>query len=202
MLERRGLTAGRVGLLLVGTTLARAVVSRSNGYVFILLAAGLAFMALDEVAEIHEHLEAFVGLDWQSIYIPGFVAALVVLISVARRMRHDAPRAVLVLAAGTAAWVVSQVLEVLEWHGSVQQPGYVYMMFAEEILEMFGSIGFVVALLELAEDTTRWNDVAHSLAHREPDPPAEWASAKRCRAADLVRRDAAAGMRAAPAQRR
>ena len=91
------------------------------------------------------------------------------MVRVATRMRHDAPRALPVLAAGTAAWVVSQVLELFEWHGAVKQPRYGYMMFAEEVLEMLGSVGFIVALLMLAEAPIRWSDAGPGLARAEPD---------------------------------
>jgi hypothetical protein len=80
-------------------------------------------------------------------------------------MRRDAPAAVPVLAAGAVAWGVSQVLEAVQWDGDVKQPGYDYMMFVEEVLEMLGTVGFIVALLMLA-----WPVAS---AGRGTQPPAE-----------------------------
>jgi hypothetical protein len=210
VLERYGLTPRRVAVVLVGTTLALAVVigvtrfvgphlvqsafnpdgelripalysgmllllaaatallSRHRGISFLLLAAGLAAMALDEVAQVHERLEARSGLDWQLIYIPAFFVALAVVVGVVRRMRRDAPGAVPVLAAGAACWVVSQLLEAVQWDGDVKQPGYDYMMFVEEVLEMLGTVGFIVSLLMLA-----WPVAS---AGRGTRPPAERAT--------------------------
>lgn len=141
------------GLLLL-LAAAASLLSRGKGILFILLAAGLIFMAVDEIAEIHERLELREGIDWQLLYIPAFALAVGVVVGVVRRMLREEPGAVAVLASGAACWVASQMLEVVEWQGNVKQAGYGYMMFTEEILEMLGTVGFIVALLMLARATS------------------------------------------------
>ena len=122
------------------------------------LAALFAFMAADEVVEIHERLERAAGVDWQVLYLPlvvlggaGFVHAVLL----ARRHAAGAGQ----LAAGAAAWVVAQILERLEWGGGTQtvaeyqatiaRGSYKAMVVVEEVAELGGSLCFLLGLLAL-----------------------------------------------------
>lgn len=158
------------GMLLV-IAAAAALLSRHRGRSFVVLSAGLAAMAVDEVLAVHEKLEHYLALDWQLIYIPAFLVALVVVIGVVRGMRRDAPRAVPVLAAGAACWIASQVLEAVQWDGGNKNPGYEVMMYIEEVLEMLGTVGFIVSLLLLA-----WPSDRNGLATRPAAASARGAS--------------------------
>lgn len=115
---------------------------------YVVMGVGLVAFGLDELFWLHERLEAGLGVDWQVLYLPVAVAALGVLVVVVRGLR-SAPRARTALLAGAACWAASQVLEALQWDGDVQRPGYGYMMIVEESLEMFGTVGVILAMLLL-----------------------------------------------------
>jgi len=121
-----------------------AVVARPVGVVFSVF---LALASLDEAVEIHEKLERRFDVDWQLLYLPAFVALLVVGSLFVVALRRERPSFALVLTAA-ACWVVSQVLEALQWaDDGGQAAGYTWMMVTEEVLEMVGSALLVVALL-------------------------------------------------------
>jgi hypothetical protein len=106
------------------------------------LAALLFFLAADEGLKIHERLEGRTGIDWQIIYLPVFALGAFLMLSVMLSLR-GAARVVLVL--GGTCWVVSQVLERIEWAGDVlAHPG---LVLPEEVLEASGSILFAAALM-------------------------------------------------------
>lgn len=115
------------------------------------LGAALAFMAVDEFFALHEEVEDLTGIDWQTLYLPVFAVvgllALRVLV-VSRRLGER--RFVVLLTSGAVCWAVSQVLEKAEWDGPVRRAGYPVMMVTEELLEMTGSLLFVLAMLALA----------------------------------------------------
>jgi hypothetical protein len=62
-------------------------------------------------------------------------------------------RGKLIWAGGAMAWVVSQLFEAAEWGWGAETrmdlPGYFYLVFVEELLEMAGSSMFLLALLRL-----------------------------------------------------
>jgi hypothetical protein len=123
--------------------LPKGVVSRPVAVVF---SAFLALASLDEAVEIHEKLERRFDVDWQLLYMPAFVAILVVGSLFVVALRRERPSFALVLAAA-ACWAASQVLEALQWEDDGQAAGYTSMMVTEEVLEMVGSALLFVALL-------------------------------------------------------
>lgn len=104
----------------------------------------LVLMAFDEVLRFHELLEQASGVDWQVLYAPVFLLGGIAALLVLRELRADRPPTVL-LCAGAAAWVVSQVLEAVQWDGDTRVTGYGAMMPIEELLEMSGSALFLLA---------------------------------------------------------
>ncbi len=105
----------------------------------------LAHVSLDEILQIHERLERLSGVSWQTLYVPLFILAAVVWWRVIRQLE---PRARLLLGLGAAMWVVSQALEHFEWLADgAKTPHYNALMIAEEVLEMIGSLLFLLALL-------------------------------------------------------
>ena len=144
------------GLLVVAGVLGVLLSRRGLGYLF--LGMGLLAMAVDELVSVHERLEAGAGVDWQVLYLPAFGVAAVVLVRLFRRTRQLVPAAVLWLAGGMGCWVVSQVLEFVQWDGDVQRAGYRYLMFTEEILEMLGTLAILLALLQLLAPSTGTSD--------------------------------------------
>jgi hypothetical protein len=123
--------------------LPRPVVSRGVG----LALSGLLLLAsLDEVAELHERLERRVGIDWQLLYIPVFLALLVVFGLLVNGLRRSEFGLWLVLAAA-GCWAVAQALEALQWEDDGPARGYTWMMVTEEVLEMAGSGLLLLALL-------------------------------------------------------
>lgn len=121
----------------------RSVVSRRVAFV---LSAVLALASLDEATEIHEKLERRLDVDWQILYAPAFVAAVVVWALFVVGLRRNGFGVWLVLASA-GCWVASQVLEALQWEDEGPAAGYTWMMVTEESLEMVGSALLLVALL-------------------------------------------------------
>lgn len=108
------------------------------------LGAFFAFMALDEIAVLHEHMDDWFGVDnWVLGYLPLAALAGVAWLAVLRRLDRGSRR---LWAAGAAAWVLAAVLE-LPTQGGGRIPLYGPMMVSEELLEMAGSVGLALALL-------------------------------------------------------
>lgn len=109
----------------------------------------LAHMAIDELLQIHERLERLSGVSWQTLYIPMFVLAAVVWWRVMRQLE---PKARVLLMLGAAMWAVSQSLEHMEWLAEGRRaPHYNVMMAPEELMEMIGSLLFLLAMLVARE---------------------------------------------------
>lgn len=123
--------------------LPRSVVARP---LVVVLSVVLALASLDEATEIHEKLERRFDVDWQLLYAPAFIAAVVAwsLFVVALRRRG---LSVTLMLASAGCWVASQTLEAVQWKDDGQAAGYSWMMVTEEVLEMVGSAVLVVALL-------------------------------------------------------
>lgn len=156
------------GLLLVAAATAATVAARLGAQprrAFMALAAVFAYMALDEVFRIHEELDAAADFDWQLLYLPVLIVALVAWIGVWRNLAS--PLARVGWAGGAACWIAAQVLELFQWEGHVWRPGgiewsklsdaeieqklreasYLVKMIPEELLEMLGSLSFALVLL-------------------------------------------------------
>jgi hypothetical protein len=82
--------------------------------VWVGLSAFFVFVSADEFGEIHERLERIVGVDWQILYSPVALIALVLWLFVARRLRQIGVGFGLFLA-GTACGIASQVAEAIEY---------------------------------------------------------------------------------------
>jgi hypothetical protein len=133
------LAAGAGALLTLGR--------RGLGLPALAVSALFAFAALDEAFEVHERLERDVGVDWQLLYLPAFVAIALLWTLVLRGLPGVGPSRSLYLT-GTAAWAAAQLLEAIQWGGDGPRDGYQVMMVAEEVLEMTGSAALLVAFLD------------------------------------------------------
>jgi hypothetical protein len=78
------------------------------------LSAFFIFVSADEFGEIHERLERIVGIDWQILYSPIALLALVLWLFVTRRLRQIGVGPGL-LVAGTVCGIASQVAEAVEY---------------------------------------------------------------------------------------
>lgn len=147
--ERRvASTVSALALVAAGLAAVRAGARTGAGWQLVPVGALLLLMALDEWAALHERLEATTGTDWQLLYLPVFAVAGACFLLAARR--HRGERAFLVpWLAGAACWAVSQVLELAQWDGDDQRAGYRAMMLPEEVLELTGSLLFLLAALVL-----------------------------------------------------
>ena len=102
-----------------------------------------AVMALDEALSVHERVERWTGVDWQLVYAPVFVFAVVSWFRAASRMGAD-PRRDWVLGAGF--WAVAMVLEFLQWGPAIGVRET--LVIFEEAAEMIGSLMFLCAVIE------------------------------------------------------
>jgi len=114
------------------------------------LAGLLLFMAADELLGFHEWIERATGTDWEMLYAPVMLVGAAAGAGVLLRLRDHPRLAVGFLAAG-GAWALAQVLEALQWDGGRPVDAYGELMAAEEILEMAGSVGFILVLVAAAE---------------------------------------------------
>ena len=108
------------------------------------MGAFLAFMALDELFAIHEHVSAAAtGMSWQVFYAPACISAVIAWQVILRRLPSGAARGMWV--GGAAVWFVSQVIEAIQWDGT--RLVYEWTFVPEEMLEMTGSLLWGLALL-------------------------------------------------------
>jgi hypothetical protein len=129
------------GGLLLAAALVATGVARLNDALRVpwaMLAVLFAFMAGDEIVQLHERVAYHTGVNWQLIYLPLMLAAAVAWASVVRRDRSSR----LGLLLGAAGWLVAQILELLWYYGKL--PLRVEAT-PEEIAEMLGSLAFVTA---------------------------------------------------------
>jgi hypothetical protein len=122
-----------------------------RGLVWNGMAAFFAYMAIDEMLTIHEHLEEWSGIGWTNLYLPlaaaggvGWLLVLRRIWSLGRRLFEWGPRA---FALGPAPWLVAIVLEKVQGGSRGRVDGYTAMATAEELLEMLGDGLFMVGLL-------------------------------------------------------
>jgi hypothetical protein len=111
------------------------------------LSAFFVFVSADEFGEIHERLERIIGIDWQILYSPVALLALVLWIFVARRLRQIGVGLGLLLA-GTLCGVASQVAEAVEYGpGDERIAAFDELMVFEELVEMVAALLIGLALL-------------------------------------------------------
>jgi hypothetical protein len=114
------------------------------------LGVALFYLALDEAFGFHEKLEGKTGIDWQLLYLPLFLAISAVGLYVLLQSRGAAR--LLLLGAGAAAFV-AQILEAVQWDGTVAVAAYRQMMVPEEILEPTAAALIAVAGLLMLRAT-------------------------------------------------
>ncbi|GIG29388.1 hypothetical protein [Cellulomonas marina] len=141
-------------LLAAAAVAVPAAVRSSRLYAWV--AAGALLMAADEWAALHETLERDLGVDWQVLYAPLGVVAVVLAVLLLRRLWRTDRRTLALLVVVAALWGTSQVLEAFEWDGDVQRAGYVGKMLVEEALETTGSLVLAIALLRPAGLLQPW----------------------------------------------
>lgn len=111
----------------------------------------LLLMSMDEVAQLHEKVEKYSDIDFQTAYIPIFAAAAWVWWRLIRAV-EGVPRALLV--GGAAAWAGSQFLELVQYGDDDERVElFEPMAITEEILEMIGSTMFLLAVVILLRAT-------------------------------------------------
>ncbi len=115
----------------------------------------LTYMAVDEIAVIHERLGGWTGLGESARELPIVLAGALLAALTLWQLRSVA-RAAALFAAGGAAWFAAQLLEKVELSGRLDTI-YGPMMLAEETLEPLGSALFLAAfaLVVRARDARR-----------------------------------------------
>jgi hypothetical protein len=123
--------------------------------VWVGLSAFFLFVSADEFGEIHERLERIVGIDWQILYAPIALLALVLWVFVARRLRQIGLGLAL-LVAGTICGIASQVAEAVEYGpGDERIAAFDEVMVFEELVEMVGALLIGLALLTVLQALSR-----------------------------------------------
>jgi len=129
------------GLLLVGAGALGLLIGRLDhdlgGWAWLLLGAALLALAIDEMAELHERIEARTDLSSVVVVGPLALPLLVAFLVLLPRMRAHAPAAAL-FATGAAFGLASQALDPI--HNR-------WKTVLEEGLELGGGSLFVLALL-------------------------------------------------------
>jgi hypothetical protein len=115
------------------------------------IAALFAFMALDEVAGLHERLEIWLATDWQLVYVPLALAAVAAWAGCVPALT---PTGVTLWLGGAAAWGVAQVLEAIQW-GAGDVLVHPRLIPPEELLEVIGSSLWLLALAARAAAARR-----------------------------------------------
>jgi hypothetical protein len=119
------------------------------------IAAFFAFMGIDELVTIHEHVENLTGVDWQLLYLPVVALGGVFWLAILRSM-GPVPLARLMWIGGVAAWLAAQTVE----HFEVQKLTFdshghpvgalPAQILVEETGEMIGSALFLLAIVAYA----------------------------------------------------
>jgi hypothetical protein len=119
--------------------------SRSDRFgPLVVLGALFTFMGLDEVLTIHERLEEVVDLAWWKFYAPlVLVGAIGAVLMLRRIWSHHLVRAALL--GGGGCWFVAQLIETQQYDGA--ELVHRWTILPEEVLEMTGSLLFVLAML-------------------------------------------------------
>ena len=132
-------------LLYGAAALATLAVIRGGLERWVLSVAALwLFLGVDDANGIHEKLQSATGVDWQILYAPLAAVGIVLFIALLKTVTVVPGRLLIV---GALAWTSSQILELVE-HGRVRPVDlYNWYMVPEEILEMVGSVCFLIAML-------------------------------------------------------
>ena len=114
----------------------------------VVLGALFTFMAFDEVLAIHERLEEVIEQAWWKFYTPLALVGGVCAVLVLRKVWSNAAARTGFLAGG-ACWLVAQLIEAQQYDGDVLV--HRWTILPEEVLEMTGSLLFVLALLVIVQ---------------------------------------------------
>jgi hypothetical protein len=143
------LVAAGVACCYVAAEVARDVWRR-----WVVLGAFFVFMSFDEALTVHERLSLLTDIAWQKLYLPVFAIAFLMALACLASLRDVLPGVALLMGGG-ACWFVAQVLEKLEankYDGQVEH----YWIYAtvEEVLEMTGSLLFLLAAVAVYQTRT------------------------------------------------
>ena len=137
--------------LLVGREEARPGAAR----VWQALSLPLLLVAADEFGEIHERLERITGIDWQILYSPLGLVAIVLWVVVGRRLR-ELQAGFGLFVAGTVCGFVSQVVEAVEYGPHDREvSAFDELVVIEELLEMVAAVLVGLALLAALRAVSR-----------------------------------------------
>jgi hypothetical protein len=140
-------SAGLLGLAAVAAYMAGLLAVRGERGVWFGFALLLLLMSMDELAQLHEKVEKYTDIDWQTAYIPVFAGAAWIWWKLIRAV-DGTPR--LLLIGGAAAWAFAQFLEFVQYgSGDERVELFEPMAITEEILEMIGSTMFLLAVVIL-----------------------------------------------------
>lgn len=140
------LMLGFTGLAFLALVRLRMAPSRA-----VLLVPVFVYMAFDEVFSFHENLETSTGVNSDFWLAPVVAVGAVGWVACVRAWRSTPVRALMV--GGATAWFVSQVFELVGhsvlFYGDTREkaPRYGMWMVSEEVLEMAGSLLFLLAAL-------------------------------------------------------
>ena len=140
---------------------------RTNLFVMALF----GYMAADEFGQLHEKAEHVSGIDWQTLFLPVFVAAAAAVVVVLRAWRGR-PVARTLLVTGSVVWFLSQVAEHLEYDShDVEVEGFQYYVLFEEVLELVGTTLFVSAFIHAGRWALRRRIERHTAVVSAPVSP-------------------------------
>jgi hypothetical protein len=113
-------------------------------------------MAVDEVAVVHENMDDWLGAEnWIVVYLPIIALAAYAWVVVLRRLRAFPAREPFILfVAGAVGWGLAILIELPHqegWQGRVSR----LSVLPEEVLELGGSLCFLLALLVLIQARPR-----------------------------------------------
>jgi hypothetical protein len=153
------LFTGCLGLLSAAFAVRCASLDAGRGepsWQWAILAGAFAFGAIDEMLTFHERIEESVGVEFEVLYSPLLLVAIVAWF-VALRSFGDSPAGLLWIG-GVVAWAVAQSIEALTWgvhpFGAVTSSGVTVANDIEELLEMAGWTLFIWAMLVLGRERT------------------------------------------------
>jgi hypothetical protein len=134
-------------LSLLAVLVSRAEHSTTAARAWQALSLPLLLVSADEFGEIHERLERITGIDWQILYSPLALVAVLLWVLVGRRLR-ELRTGFGFFVAGSVCGFASQVLEAVEYGPHDREvAAFNELMVAEELLEMVAAVLVGLALL-------------------------------------------------------